>query len=187
MTFFVTPVRVPVDQPFSGFGTGCDDGDEVDISIDGVPGVLATVTAGPPDGTFAATDVALPDGLFAGDDHDVRATCENGDSLTFTITLVCPSGDDPVDGSCEDGSDGTVGGQGPTTTTTTGPTTTTTDGSGGTSGGSPAQGGDDSPPLAFTGAAVTGWLLQASVTLVGLGVLIVVVARRRLNDAASVA
>ena len=191
MTFFVSPVRVPVDQTFTGFGTGCDDGDEVEISIDGVPGVLATTTAAPPGGTFSAPGIPVPDGLLAGDDHDVRATCENGDTLTFTITLVCPSGDDPVDGSCEDGSDGIAGGTGPTTTTTT-TTTTPDDGSGGTTGGSgpdgsdPDGGTDGSPPLAFTGAAFTGWLLQASMTLVGFGVLIVVAARRRLNDDASV-
>lgn len=190
MTFFVSPVRVPVDQTFTGFGTGCDDGDEVEISIDGVPGVLATTTAAPPNGTFSAPGIGVPDGLFAGDDHDVRATCENGDTLTFTITLVCPSGDDPVDGACEDGSDGIAGGVGPTTTTTT--TTTTTpdpDDAGGTTGGSGPDGSgtDGSPPLAFTGAAFTGWLLQVSMTLVGLGVLIVVAARRRLNDDASVA
>lgn len=192
MTFFVSPVRVPVDQTFIGFGTGCDDGDEVQISIDGVPGVLATTIAGPPGGNFSVSDVPLPDGLMAGDDHEVRATCENGDSLTFTITLVCPSGDDPVAGDCEDGSDGVVGGSGPTTTTTTTTTPGSGDGSGGTSGGSNPSNGSDggtggSPPLAFTGAAFTGWLLQGAMTLVGLGALIVVAARRRLSDDASVA
>ena len=51
----------------------------------------------------------------------------------------------------------------------------------------PDGGTDGSPPLAFTGAAFTGWLLQGAMTLVGLGVLIVVAARRRLSDDASVA
>ena len=89
MTFFVSPVRVPVDQTFTGFGTGCVDGDEVEISIEGVPGVLATTTAGPPDGTFSAADIPLPDGLLAGSDHDVRDLV-SGDVVSQTVneTLV---------------------------------------------------------------------------------------------------
>lgn len=182
MTFFVSPVRVPIDQTFLGFGTGCADGESVDITIDGVPGVLASTTAGAPSGSFTVTNVALPTGLQAGDNHDVRATCQSGDSLAFTITLVCPSGDDPVAGSCEDGSDGVVGGVPPTTTTAPG----SGSGSGGSSPGTGGGGGaDDSPPLAFTGAAFTGVLLQGAVTLVGLGGLIVLAARRRVSDDAS--
>jgi len=203
MTFFVTPVRVPIDQAFSGFGTGCDAGSTVEITIDGVPGLVATSVADASDGTFSAVDITVPDGLAAGTDQGVRATC-NAESTVATITLVCPSGDDPVDGSCEDGSDGITGGVGPTTTSTTpdGSGTTTggssptsgssdttggsdpADGSAGTTGGS---GGGDSPPLAFTGAAFTGRLLQGAVTLMGLGALLMVMAKRRASDVASAA
>lgn len=190
---FLDQVRVPVDQPFGVFGRDCPAGSTVEITIDGVPGILATTTASA-NGFYTASGIPLPDGLTAGSDYVVRATC-SGNTATALMTLVCPSGDDPVGGSCEDGSDGIVGGVGPTTTTTTttvpgggGTTTTTVPGGGGnTSGG----GGDDSSPgssggsgsdgdgLAFTGAAFSEILVQIGVSLFALGFVLVILARRR--------
>ena len=192
---FLDQVRVPVDQPFGVFGRDCPAGSTVEITIDGVPGVLATTTASD-NGFYTASGIPLPDGLTAGSDYVVRATC-GPNTATALMTLVCPSGDDPVGGSCEDGSDGIVGGVGPTTTTTTttvpggnGTTTTTTvpGGGGSTSGGG---GGDSSPGssgggsgsdgdgLAFTGAAFSEMLVQIGVSLFALGFALVIVARRR--------
>jgi len=174
MTFFVTPARVPVDQAFSGAGEGCDAGSTVEITVDGVDGVVATVTASA-DGTFSHDDIAVPEGLLPGTDQDVRAACGT-ESAVALVTLVCPDGEDPVEGSCEDGAGETVGSLVPTTTTTA-----PDDGVGTTTGGD----GGDSSPLAFTGAAFTGLLLQGAMTLIGLGGLLSWAARRRLNDDAS--
>ena len=119
------------------------------------------------------------------------------------MTLVCPSGDDPVAGSCEDGSDGIVGGAGPTTTTTSTSTTTVPDDapstttlpdgsdvttgigdgdspSGGSpSGGNPSGGSDSDGGLAFTGAGFSELLVQFGVSLFAVGFVLVMVARRR--------
>ena len=103
-------------------------------------------------------------------------------------TLLCPSGDLPVDGDCEDGSDGITGGVGPTTTTTTTPTPNPGDGDGGdggsTSGGTPDDDssggtGGGTPDLAITGASFAERLVQLGVTLFALGFLFVLTARRR--------
>ncbi len=178
---FVDPVRVPIDQTFDVFGRDCAPGSTVVISIDGVPGTIGTTTA-TAGGFFSIQDLPLPDGLSAGTDHDVRATCD-AQTATAMITLVCPSGDDPVDGSCEDGSGGIVGGPGPTTTTTTpgGATTTVPAGGGGTSGGGTSGGG--SGGLAVTGATFVEQIAQVGVTLFGAGVMLVMIARRRREEA----
>ncbi|MEM8708566.1 MAG: hypothetical protein AAGE98_19025 [Actinomycetota bacterium] len=201
---FLDQVRVPIDEPFGVFGRDCPAGSTVEITIDGVPGVLATTTASA-GGFYTASDIPLPDGLEAGSDYTVRATCE-ANTATALMTLVCHSGDDPVDGSCEDGSDGLVGGSGPTTTTTTIPVGGGDDGggdpggsdpddggSGGTSGGGSDDGsdpgGDGSNPnagdggggdgLAFTGASFSELLVQIGVSLFALGFVFVILARRR--------
>lgn len=186
ITFFPDP-RVPIDQTFSVFGSGCAAGSTVEISIDGIPGVLATTTASAA-GNYAIADIDLPPGLIAGTDLDVRATC-GSETTTGITTLLCPSGDLPVDGDCEDGSDGIVGGSGPTTTTTTTPTPNPGDGSGddggSTSGGTPDDGssggssGGSSPDLAITGASFSELLVQLGVTLFALGFVFVLAARRR--------
>ena len=74
ITFFPDP-RVPIGQTLSVFGSGCAAGSTVEISIDGVPGVLATTTASAA-GNYAIAAIELPDGLVAGTDLDMRATCE---------------------------------------------------------------------------------------------------------------
>ena len=93
---FLDQVRVPVDQPFGVFGRDCPAGSTVEITIDGVPGILATTTASA-NGFYTASGIPLPDGLTAGTDYVVRATC-GPNTATALMTLVCPSGDDPVGG-----------------------------------------------------------------------------------------
>ncbi len=159
---FADPVRVPIDQTFNVFVRGCAPFSTVVITIDGVDAILATGPASS-GGFFAVDDLPLPAGLVAGTDQDVRGTCGT-ETDTALITLVCPSGDDPVDGSCVDGSAGIVGGPGPTTTLPAGS---------GTSTGGPTGG------LAITGATFVQWALQFGVTVIGLGMMLLVVARRR--------
>ena len=192
LDFFTDP-RVPIGETFSVFGSGCAAGQTVEISIDGIPGVVATTTASAA-GNYAISDIDLPLGLVAGTDLDVRATC-GADTATALMTLLCHDGELPVDGECEDGSDGIVGGVGPTTTTTTvapdpgdGGDTTGGEG-GGTGGGSPTDGSDGStgtdgsnPDLAITGASFTQVLVQVAVTLFAAGFLLVLAARRRQPD-----
>lgn len=191
LDFFTDP-RVPIGDTFSVFGSGCAAGQTVEISIDGVPGVVATTTASAA-GNYSASEIDLPLGLIAGAEVDVRATC-GPDTATALMTLLCHDGDLPVDGECDDGSDGVVGGVGPTTTTTTvvpdpadGGSTTGGEGGGTTGGGTPTDGSDGStggdgspgPDLAITGASFTEILVQASVTLFAVGFLLILVARRR--------
>ncbi len=191
ITFFTDP-RVPINDTFSVFGSGCAAGETVEISIDGIPGVLATTTASAA-GNYSIADIDLPLGMIAGTDHDVRATCGT-ETATALMTLLCHDGELPVDGECLDGSDGIVGGVGPTTTTTTtaAPTPNPDDGDGdggSTTGGVPggdtssdgSSGGStgDTPSLAITGASFTELLVQGAVTLFAAGFLLVLVARRR--------
>ncbi|MEM9466178.1 MAG: hypothetical protein AAGA90_12450 [Actinomycetota bacterium] len=191
ITFFTDP-RVPIDDTFSVFGSGCAAGETVVITIDGVPGTVATTTASAA-GNYSISDIDLPLGLIAGDDYDVRATC-GPETATAIMTLLCHDGELPVDGNCLDGSDGTVGGVGPTTTTTT--VAPDDDGSGGTTGGVPgddtssdgsggSSGDGSSPALAITGASFTELLVQSAVTLFAVGFLLVLVARRRRTEPAS--
>ncbi len=177
VSVFVSPARLPVDQTFDVFGQNCAAAATVEITIDGVPGVLATGVADS-GGFYTVTDVVLPDGLLAGTDQTVRATC-GPESGTAVLTLVCHNGDDPVDGSCDDGSGGVVGGPGPTTTTTVP--------GGGTSGGETGSntGSTGGPSLAITGATHAEFFVQVAVTLLGLGVFLVVVTKRRRDPAAS--
>ncbi|MEO0495106.1 MAG: hypothetical protein AAF081_17000 [Actinomycetota bacterium] len=190
--------RVPIDETFSVAGQNCPAGSTVEITIDGVAGVLATTTASA-SGAFSIADIELPGGLTAGTTYTVRSTC-GVSAATALMTLVCHDGADPVDGSCEDGSDGIVGGVGPTTTTTTTPisgggdgnTTTTTPGGGGdTTGGSGGDGssssgsnpgGSGGDDLAFTGASFSELLVQIGVSLFALGFVLVILARRRPVD-----
>ncbi len=173
VTIFVTPPRLPVDETFDVFGQFCAAGTTVEISIIGVPGVLATGTADA-GGFYSVRDIDLPDGLLAGTDQTVQATC-GPETATAVLTLVCHSGDDPVDGSCEDGSGGVAGGPGPTTTPTTAP--------GGSSGST--SGGTSSPSLAITGATYAEFLAQIAVTLLGVGIFLVVVTKRRRDRASA--
>jgi hypothetical protein len=175
VSVFVSPARLPVDQTFDVFGQNCAAGATVEITIDGVAGVLATEVADA-GGFYAVNDIVLPDGLLAGTDQTVRATC-GPETGTAVLTLVCHSGDDPVDGSCEDGSAGVVGGPGPTTTTTVP--------GGGTSGSGTGSntGSTDGQSLAITGASHAQFFVQLAVTLLGLGVFLVVITKRR-RDAA---
>ncbi|GEM_PF-2070864 len=161
---FVDPVRVPIDSTFDVFGRNCTAGSTVEITIDGVSGILATGTASS-NGFYTVVGVPLPTGLLAGTNQDVRATC-GPQSGTALITLVCPGGTDPVAGLCPDGRKGVVDGTGPTTTAPNGTNSTP-------NGTSPDQG------LAFTGAAYTSRLLQGGVTIVALGIFLIVVGRRR--------
>lgn len=171
ITIFVTPPRLPVDETFDVFGQFCAAGSTVEITIEGIPSVLATTIADA-GGFYTANNVPLPDGLLAGTDQTVRATC-GPQTATTTITLVCHSGDDPVDGSCEDGSGGVVGGPGPTTTTTIP--------GGGTSG--TDTGTPEGPNLAITGATYAEFFVQIAVTLLGVGIFLVVVTKRRRGHA----
>ena len=192
ITFFADP-RVPINDTFSVFGSGCAAGETVEISIDEVPGVLATITASAA-GNYSIADIDLPLGMIAGTDHDVRAACGT-ETATALMTLLCHDGELPVDGECLDGSDGTVGGVGPTTTTTTTPNPGNSDGDGGSTtggvpGGDTSSGGSsggrtsDTPSLAITGASFTELLVQGAVTLFAAGFLLVLVARRRRLDVA---
>lgn len=188
---FFTDPRVPIGDTFSVFGSGCAAGSIVEITIDGIPGVIATTTASAA-GNYSIADIDLPLGLVAGTEHDVRATC-GSETATALMTLLCHDGELPVDGECDDGSDGIVGGV-PPTTTTLAPDPTQGD-DGGTTGGTPgdstgddtpngssngSSGGDgSSPALAITGASLTELLVQVAVTLFAAGFLLVLVARRR--------
>lgn len=169
ISVFVTPTRLPVDQTFDVFGQYCAAGATVEITIEGVPGVQATGVADA-GGFYTVNDVVLPDGLLAGTDQTVRATC-GPETGTAMLTLVCHSGDDPVDGSCSDGSGGVVGGPGPTTTTTVP--------GGGTSGGGSNTSSTSGPNLAITGATYAEFFVQIAVTLLGLGAFLVVITKRR--------
>lgn len=193
LEFFTDP-RVPIGDTFSVFGSGCAAGETVEISIDGVAGVVATTTASAA-GNYSISDIDLPLGLVAGTDVVVRATC-GSKTATALMTLLCHDGQLPVDGECTDGSDGIVGGVGPTTTTTVAPDPTdggsTTGDDGGDGSGTPTDGSDGStgtdgspgPDLAITGASFTQILVQAAVTLFAIGVLLVLAARRRQPGAA---
>jgi len=173
-SLFVDP-RIPLDQTINGFGTGCAAGATVEITIDGVPGVLTTTIA-TADGNYSIVGLPLPDGLLAGEDYTVRASCGAVES-TALITVLCYDGNLPVGGECQDGSDGTSGGTPPTTTTTT----TTTTQPGGSDGG---DGGDGSAPpdLAVTGLSYGEYLLPAAASLLAGGWFLILVARRRDDD-----
>ena len=194
---FFTDPRVPIGDTFSVFGSGCAAGSIVEITIDGMPGVIATTTASAA-GNYSISGIDLPLGLVAGTEHDVRATC-GPETATALMTLLCHDGELPVDGECDDGSDGIVGGVPPTTTTTVAPNPGSGD-DGGTTGGTPGDSTDDdtpngssngssggdgsSPALAITGASLTEILVQVAVTLFAAGFLLVLAARRRRPEAA---
>lgn len=174
---FVDPTRVEIDGTFSYFGTNCPAGSTVTITIDGIPGVLATTVAFG-DGSYAGADVAMPAGVVAGQDYTVRGSC-GGTSDTAVIRAVCNGGTDPVAGACPDGQ--TVGGQDPTATTTTTPGSGSggADGSGGSTGADGGDGTGSNPDLAVTGASFAEQIAQVGITLVALGALIVLAAGRR--------
>ncbi|MEM9521097.1 MAG: hypothetical protein AAGA37_17385 [Actinomycetota bacterium] len=187
---FFTDPRVPIDETFSASGSGCPAGSIVDISIDGVPGVIASTIASAA-GNYAIADIPLPEGLSAGSDLDVRATCEAA-TTTSVMTLLCYDGQLPIDGECEDGSDGIVGGIAPTTTTTIAPapnpgsgddgsTTGGDESSPGGSGGSADSGSGSGPNLAITGASLSERLVQIGVTLFAIGFVLILAARRRIT------
>lgn len=174
----VNPVLVEIDGLFGYLGTGCPSGSTVEITIDGFPDILDTVIAAD-DSSYSGSGINLPDGVVAGTDLRVEATC--GSIVNFAlITAVCNGGTMPVDGDCPDGQ--TVGGQDPNsgTTTTTTPTssTTTPDQNGGSTPGGGVTGGTN-PDLAVTGASFAERAVQLGATLVAIGALVVLIARRR--------
>ena len=179
----VDPIEVEIDGEFGYFGTGCPSGATVEITIVGITGVLDTTVA-VDDSSYAGVGVAMPDGVVAGTDYRVEATCDGIVNWT-TITAVCNGGDLPTDGACPDGQ--TVGGQDPPATTTT----TTPGQTGGSGGGDDSAGSDDGgtiqdggtdPDLAVTGATFAERALQLGATLVAVGAIVVLVARRRDDD-----
>ncbi|MEZ5243783.1 MAG: hypothetical protein R2707_01700 [Acidimicrobiales bacterium] len=179
---FVDPTRVEIDGTFDYFGSNCPAGSTVSITIDGIPGVLATTIAFD-DSSYAGTAVAMPSGVVAGQDYTVRASCA-GNSDTAVIRAVCNGGTDPVDGACPDGQ--TVGGQDPTATTTTTPGSGGNGGTGGT-GGDDATGGNggsgggagSSPDLAVTGARFAEQAVRIGITLVAFGAIVLLAATTR--------
>lgn len=168
----VDPIRVPYGTVFSGTGLGCSVHAPVDISIDGIPGVLVTVTPAD-DGSFVFGPVDLPASTVPGQDYTVRADCRNTDdtplTLSAAVTVVCPDGTDPVGGVCP----------GATTPTTTPPTTTlsqvTT---------TVATSNTNEGPLAYTGAGHAVALARVAVGLIAVGGILVAATRRRHADRA---
>ncbi len=181
----VDPVRVPIDGTFDGFGSSCAARSTVTVTIDGIPGVLASTVAAA-DTFYVVLDVRMPAGVVAGADYVVRATC-GGRSATFLITAVCNDGSDPVNGGCPDGTS-TGGGPGVTTTTLPGGATTTTPGGGpgGGPGGSPGGGGPGGPDpiLAITGAGPVEQMVTVGTTLVAAGFFLMMVTARHEPDEA---
>jgi hypothetical protein len=194
MTLLVDPVQVPIDAAFDAFGYACPGGTDVTMSIDGLPGPLATTTAAG-DSSYLAPAIPMPDGVVAGDSYVVRADCA-AITAVFVITAVCNDGALPVDGTCTDGR--TVGGQDPGTTSVTipggSPTSTPPGGAAGGPGGDPVTGGDPAggnggtgggnPALAFTGAGRAEQALRVGVSLLAIGGVLVLVARDRRDTAA---
>lgn len=166
----VDPIRVPHGTVFSGTGLGCSVHAPVDISIDGIPGVLVTVTPAD-DGSFVFGPVDLPASTVPGQDYTVRADCRNTDdtplTLSAAITVVCPDGSDPVGGICP----------GATTPTTTPPTTTLSQVTTTVSTSNTNEG-----PLAYTGAGHALTLARFGIGLVAVGGLLMAATRRRHTD-----
>ncbi len=173
---FVDPVRVPVDQTFDVFGRDCAAGSTVTITIDGFPSTVATGTASA-GGFYTVDAVVLPDGFTPGNNHDVRATC-GSQTATALITIVCSDGNDPVDGSCDNAAGGGTAGIVPTTTEAA-------PAGGGATGTGTGTSSSSEDGLAFTGAAFTQRIIQVGVTLFGVGLMLVVIARRRGEETAA--
>jgi len=159
---FVDPVRVPIGTSFSVFGQTCPPSSTVTITIDTIPGVAGTATTGAT-GIFSVASIPAPASFVPGTVYTIRATCL-GLTATTILNAVCADGTDPVDGTC------VVAGPSPTTTITGGDS------------GTPAGGtgvGIGTDTIAFTGAGRVTQLLQVSATMVGLGMFMLLVLRRR--------
>ena len=162
---FVDPVRVPVGTAFSVFGQTCPASSAVSISIDGIPGEVGTATTDA-SGIFSVASIPAPASFVAGTTYTIRATCL-GLTATTILNAVCADGTDPIGGSCP--------APGSPTTTIPGGGSGTPAGEVGTGGGT----GTATDTIAFTGAGRATQLLQVGATLVGLGMFLLLVVRRR--------
>jgi len=166
---FVDPVRVPVGTAFSVFGQTCPPSSTVSITIDGIPGVAGTATTDT-SGIFTVASIPAPSSFVAGTTYTIRATCL-GLSATTILNAVCADGTDPVGGVCvPPGS----------------PTTTIAGGGSGTPAGGTGTGvgtGTGTNTIAFTGAGRATQLLQLGATMVGLGMFMLLILRRRQQPA----
>jgi len=159
---FVDPVRVPIGTSFSVFGQTCPPSSTVTITIDTIPGVAGTATTDAT-GIFSVASIPAPASFVPGTVYTIRATCL-GLTATTILNAVCADGTDPLNGAC------VVAGSSPTTTITGG-------GSGTPAGGTGVGIGTNT--IAFTGAGRVTQLLQLSATMVGLGMFMLLVLRRR--------
>lgn len=169
--FIVSPLRVPAGSDLSGLGFGCSAAGTVTITIEGEAGIFTTVIA-EDDSTYSFSGVPISLTLVIGDTYTAVASCD-GVFETADFTVICANGDEPdINGSCPiPPTTTTLPGASTTTTlvptTTLAPTTTIGNGSGSTS-----------DPLAITGAS-TFKFLQLAATLVGVGVIFMLLGRRR--------
>jgi len=164
---FVDPVRVPVGTSFSVFGQTCPPSSTVSITIDSIPGVAGTATTDS-SGIFSVASIPAPASFVAGSVYTVRATCL-GLTATTILDAVCADGTDPVGGVC---------------LTSGSPTTTITGGGSGTPAGGTGFGtGTGTGTIAFTGAGRATQLLQLGATLVGFGMFMLLILRRRQQPA----
>ena len=86
LVLIVTPITPPEGGTISGIGTGCPAGSTVTITLEGVAGILATVTASA-DTSYSFTNAQLPSGLTVGGDYHVVASCA-GEIETAMITIL---------------------------------------------------------------------------------------------------
>jgi len=167
---FVDPVRVPVGTAFSVFGQTCPPSSTVSITIDGIPGVAGTATTDA-SGIFSVASIPSPASFAAGTIYTVRATCL-GLTATTILNAVCADGTDPVGGVCAPpGSPTTVAGGGSGTP------------AGGSGTGTGVGTGTGTDTIAFTGAGRATQLLQLGATMVGLGMFMLLILRRRQQPA----
>ena len=176
--FIVSPLRVPAGSDLSGLGFGCTPTSTVTITIQGEAGIFTTVVA-EDDSTYAFSNMPISPTLVIGDTYTAVASCD-GVFETADFTVICASGDEPdINGDCPI----------PPTTTTTTTTTTTVPGASTTTTLVPTTTvaptttidsgtGSVSDPLAITGAGTLRFF-QFAATLVGVGVLFMMLGRRR--------